>query len=80
MGGLKMNKFELEIGLLQFRCVLKSLKDHCEEHEDCKECVFCNEYGLCILDTEPNKYDIEKIEKCIREDVKRKMVKEDGAR
>ena len=71
-----MNSIELEIGLLQFRTVLRSLKGHCEEQEECKECVFCNEYGLCILDTEPNKYDIEKIEKCIREDIKRKVVKE----
>ena len=67
-----MNSIELEIGLLQFRTVLRSLKEHCEEHEECKQCVFCDEYGLCILHTEPNKYDIEKIEKCIREDVKNK--------
>lgn len=34
-----MNKMEFEMGMLMFRTVLRSFKDHCEER-DCPQCVF----------------------------------------
>ena len=64
-----MNKMEFEMGMLMFRTVLRSFKDHCAERE-CDKCVFADGYGVCILTVTPNKYDIEKIEEAIRKNVR----------
>lgn len=64
-----MKAMEFEMGMLVFRTVLRSFKDHCEER-DCGECVFTDQYGVCILAVTPNKYDIEKIQEAIRKNVR----------
>lgn len=67
-----MTEMEFELGMLMYRTGLRALKDHCKEH-DCSECVFTDEYGVCILCVTPNKYDIERIQDAIH-----KKVREEG--
>lgn len=64
-----MTAMEFEMGMLMFRTVLRSFKDHCEER-DCPQCVFQDEHGECILRVTPDKYDIEKIQEAIRKNVR----------
>lgn len=64
-----MTAMEFEMGMLMFRTVLRSFKEHCEER-DCDKCEFTDEYGVCILAVTPNKYDIEKIQDAIRKNVR----------
>ena len=64
-----MTDMEFELGMLMYRTVLRSLKEHCEER-DCGECEFTDKYGVCILAVTPNKYDLEKIQDGIRKNVR----------
>lgn len=61
-----MTAMEFEMGMLIFRTVLRSFKDHRKEHDCCEGCEFKDGYGVCLLCVTPNKYDIEKIEDAIR--------------
>ena len=40
--------------------VLETLAKHCKSTE-CNKCVFSDNFGLCLLEKEPEKYDIELI-------------------
>lgn len=66
-----MNDWEKELGVQMFMNNFKALKQHCEEHEECKDCVFMGEYGVCILDREPVMYDLDQLEKAVRLDIER---------
>lgn len=65
-----MTGMEFELGMLMYRTVLRSFKDHCDEHDCCEGCEFTDEHGVCILSCTPNKYDIEKIQDAIRKNVR----------
>lgn len=40
--------------------VLETLANHCKSTE-CDKCHFLGDFGLCLLEKEPDKYDIELI-------------------
>jgi hypothetical protein len=46
--------------------VLSSLATHCKSTE-CDKCHFSDNFGLCLLEQEPEKYDIELIKQRVSE-------------
>lgn len=66
-----MNELEKELAIQVIMNNFKALKQHCEEHEECEDCVFMGEHGVCILYREPVMYDLDQLEKAVRQDKER---------
>lgn len=68
-----MNEWENELGILMYVNILKALKQHCLEQILCDSCVFRAPSGCCLLHVSPCDYNIDLIEKAIREDIKKSL-------
>ena len=63
---------ELELGLKLYMSLFKALKKECEGKEKCTECFFCNDHE-CILDREPEDYDLLLIEEATKKTVEKEI-------
>lgn len=66
-----MNDWEKELGIQMYVNVFKALQQYCEEHPKCEECVFQGGFGVCFIAKKPIEFNIERIEKAIRQDIER---------
>lgn len=62
-----------------FTFLLSSLKDMCEKYEGCVDCPFRTADKECLLDCEPEDYNIELITQAIYKQIRKEQV-EDIAR
>lgn len=63
---------ELELGLKLYMSLFKALKKECESKEKCSECFFCKNHE-CILDCEPEDYDLLLIEEATRKTIEKEI-------
>lgn len=55
--------------------LLKSLKGMCEAHNRCTECPFLDDH-VCLLDCEPEDYNIELLRTAVQKQLKIEIEKE----